>query len=95
MVKYSHILTFLWIFCIISLKWWCSSMGMANKIRVILIEKNMKIKDLAALLGSSGSNLSNKLKNDNFTEKELQKIAEALNCDYEATFTMRDTGKVI
>ena len=27
-------------------------MGMANKIRVILIEKNMKIKDLAALLGS-------------------------------------------
>ena len=48
MVKYSHILTFLWIFCIISLKWWCSSMGMANKIRVILIEKNMKIKDLAA-----------------------------------------------
>ena len=66
-------------------------MGMANKIRVILIEKNMKIKDLAVLLGSSSSNL----KNDNFTEKELQKIAEALNCDYEATFTMRDTGKVI
>ena len=66
-------------------------MGMANKIRVILIEKNMKIKDLAVLLGSSSS----KLKNDNFTEKELQKIAEALNCDYEATFTMRDTGKVI
>ena len=70
-------------------------MGMANKIRVILIEKNMKIKDLAVLLGSSSSNLSNKLKNDNFTEKELQKIAEALNGDYEATFTMRDTGKVI
>ena len=70
-------------------------MGMANKRRVILIEKNMKIKDLAVLLGSSSSNLSNKLKNDNFTEKELQKIAEALNCDYEATFTMRDTGKVI
>lgn len=55
----------------------------------------MKIKDLAEQLGYSGNNLSNKLRSDNFSEKELRKIAEILNCDFNATFTMRDTGKTI
>lgn len=70
-------------------------MGMSIKIRTLLLERNMKIKDLAEKLGYSGNNLSNKLKEDNFSEKELRTIAEILNCDYDATFTMRDTGKSI
>jgi DNA-binding Xre family transcriptional regulator len=70
-------------------------MGAANKIRILLIERNMKIKDLAEQLGYSGNNLSNKLKEDNFSEKELLKIARILNCDYNITFTMKDTGKEI
>ena len=72
-----------------------SSMGMASKIRILLIERNMKIKDLAEMLGYSGNNLSNKLRDDNFSEKELRKIAELLDCDLDATFTMRDTGKIV
>jgi DNA-binding Xre family transcriptional regulator len=71
------------------------NMGMAIKIRTLLLERNMKIKDLAEKLGYSGNNLSNKLKNDNFSDKELRQIAEILNCDYEASFIMRDTGKII
>ena len=55
----------------------------------------MKIKDLAEKLGYSGNNLSNKLRDDNFSEKELRKIAELLDCDFDATFTMRDTGKIV
>ena len=70
-------------------------MGMALKIRILLLEKKMTIKELSEKLGLNGSNLSNKLTRDNFSEKELQEIAEALDCDYEATFTMRDTGKRI
>lgn len=70
-------------------------MGMANKIRILLIERKMKIKDLAEQLGYSGNNLSNKLKEDNFSEKELLKIAEILDCDYKAAFVMKDTGKEI
>ena len=70
-------------------------MAMASKIRILLIERNLKIKDLAEMLGYSGNNLSNKLRDDNFSEKELRKIAELLNCDYDATFTLRDPGKTI
>ena len=32
---------------------------------------------------------------DNFTEKELIAIAEALDCTYKATLTMNDTGDTI
>lgn len=70
-------------------------MGMAIKIRTLLLERKMTIKELAEKIGTNGNNLSNKLSRDNFSEKELQEIAEALDCDYDATFTMRDTGKKI
>ena len=67
-------------------------MGMSKKIRILLVERQMTIKDLASRLGTNGNNLSNKLARDNFSERELQRIAEALNCDFEAGFVMRDTG---
>ena len=68
-------------------------MGMALKIRTVLLERKMTIKELAEKIGTNGNNLSNKLSRDNFSENELRDIAEALDCDYDATFTMRDTGK--
>ena len=70
-------------------------MGMAQKIRIILLLKGMTIKELASRLGVSGSNISNKLRRDNFSEKELHQIAESLGCDYDGVFTMRDTGEQI
>ena len=70
-------------------------MGASEKIRIILIKRNMKIKDLAEKLGYSGNNLSMKLKADDFSEKDLLKIAEILNCEYDYTFKMKDTGEQI
>ena len=70
-------------------------MGMSIKIRTLLLERKMTIKELANKIGTNGNNLSNKLSRDNFSEKELREIAAALDCDYEAAFIMRDTGKKI
>lgn len=70
-------------------------MGMALKIKIILLERNMTIKELAAKIGTSGNNLSNKLSRDNLSEKDLHAIADALNCDYDGIFTYRDTGKQV
>lgn len=70
-------------------------MSMTLKIKTILLERNMTIKELANQIGISGNNLSNKFSRDNFSEKELQKIANVLNCDYDGIFTFRDTGKKI
>lgn len=70
-------------------------MGMALKIKTILLERNMTIKELAEKIGTTGNNLSNKFSRDNLSEKELRKIADALNCDYDGIFTFRDTGKQV
>ena len=67
----------------------------SEKIRIILKRRNMKISDLARILNTSQSNISGKLARDNFSEKEVKEIAEALNCSYEAVFTLNDTKEVI
>ena len=68
-------------------------MGMALKIRTLLLEKKMTIKELSDKIGSRGSNLYNKLDRDNFTENELREIAKALNCKYESAFYDSETGE--
>lgn len=70
-------------------------MGMSLKIRMILLERGMSIKELSDKLGYKGSNLYNKLDRDNLNEKELREIANGLNCDFDGVFTFRDTGKQV
>ena len=68
---------------------------MGEKIKIILGRKNMTLTELAEAIGQSRQNLSNKMSRDNFSEKELHEIANALNCYFEASFTMKDTGEKI
>lgn len=65
-------------------------MSMSKKIKQLLIEKDISITKLAELLGTKPQNLTNKLSRDNFTERDLQKIAEVLNCKYDAKFVIED-----
>ena len=68
---------------------------MSEKIRIALLRRKISITELAATLGTSQSNFSNKLKRDNFSETELNQIADILNCDFKGVFVMRDTGEEI
>lgn len=70
-------------------------MSMSEKIRIALVKRKKSISELASNLDTSQSNLSNKLKRDNFSEKELNQIADILNCDFKGIFIMRDTGEEI
>ena len=71
------------------------SMSMAKKIKTIILERDMTIKDLSEKLGYNSTYLYNKLNRDKLTEDECRKIADALNCDYDGIFTFRDTGKQV
>ena len=71
------------------------SLSMGEKIKIALGRRNMTLGQLAERTGQTRQNLSNKISRDNFTEKELRKIAEALDCTYYAGFTMNDTGDTI
>lgn len=70
-------------------------MSMTEKIKIMLVKRKMSVVDLAKILKCSPTNIYNKLKRDNFSEKELMTIAAVLDCTYHAGFTMNDTGEEI
>ena len=59
-------------------------MAMAEKIKIALIKRNM-----------TSQNLSGKFRRDNFSEKELAEIANALDCHFEGRFLRNDNGEEI
>lgn len=69
------------------------ALSAGEKIKILLKRRGMTLGDLADETKQSRQNLSNKMTRDNFSEKEIKVIAEALGCDYEASFVMRDTGE--
>lgn len=72
------------------------SVGMTEKIRILLVKRNnMSEAELARKLNISPQNLNNKMKRDNFTEKDLNAIAKVLDCSFNATFILNDTGEEI
>lgn len=70
-------------------------MSMTEKIKIMLVKRKMSVVDLAKILECSPTNIYNKLKRDNFSEKELNQIAEILDCDFKGIFVMKDTGEEI
>ena len=57
-------------------------MSMEQKIRTAAAYKGISHAKLAALINTSASNFSQKLKRATFTEEELSKIANALDAKY-------------
>lgn len=71
-------------------------MAHTERIRILLVKRgNLSEAELARRLGTSPQNLHNKMKRDNFTEKDLREIAAALNCTFKTEFILNDTGETI
>jgi len=70
------------------------ALTMGEKIRILIKRKKMTISELANLIETTNQNLSNKLTRDNFSEKELQQIAEALGCKFEGFFVFEDGDRI-
>ena len=67
----------------------------SEKIRLLARRRGLTVTALAGKIKMTRQNLSMKLKNDNFTVKELQEIAVALNCSFDTVFVMNDTGEKV
>lgn len=71
-------------------------MSLSEKIRILCVKRgNISEAALARKMGISPQNLNNKMKRDNFTEKDLEALAAALDCSLSITFTTNDTQEVI
>ena len=57
-------------------------LSVSEKIKIILGRRNMTVSDLAKKL-------------NNFSEKELRQIAEAMDCSVDVLFTLNDTEETI
>lgn len=68
---------------------------MAEKIKIVLVKRKKTAADLAAILNCSPTNIYNKMKRDNFSEKELVEIGNALECDFIGSFRLRDTEEMV
>lgn len=67
-------------------------MGLAKNIKIALIEKDMKVSELAEKIRLDPKVLSVKLSRDNLSGKSLDIIADALDCDIK--LIDRATGKI-
>ena len=66
-----------------------------EKIKILMKRRGMTLGDLADETKQSRQNLSNKMSRDNFSEKEIKEIADALDCVYEPVFVMGDSGEKV
>lgn len=71
-------------------------MALSDRIRIMLIKRgNISESELARRIGTTPQNLNNKMKRDNFTEKDMLQIAEALDCTLSIKFKLNDTGEEV
>ena len=71
-------------------------MGMAIKVKMLLVAKGMSINDLANKIEpkTTAQNIGAKLKRDNLTEKDLHEIAKACGVTFEGSFILEDGKKI-
>lgn len=62
--------------------------GMTEKIKILMIKKEITQSDLANRLEVSQPTLSKKFKLDDWRESDLKKIAEVCDCQYEGSFIL-------
>ena len=55
----------------------------------------MTMSELADKIETTPQNLSNKLSRDNFNEKEMNAIANALGCKLSVSFEMEESGETV
>jgi len=71
-------------------------MSVAEKIKIMLIKRgDLSVSELARRLKTSPQNFHDKLKRNNFSERDMEAIAKALDCSVSITFTMNDTGETV
>ncbi len=69
-------------------------MTAGEKLRIIMDRKKISMGEMAEGTGQSRQNLSNKMKRDDFSEKELMKMAAVVGCKINIQFIDHD-GNVI
>lgn len=66
----------------------------AEKLRIIMARRDINMTKLAELSGQTRQNLSNKFSRGNFTENDIEALANALGCSVDIRFILPDGSEV-
>ena len=66
-----------------------------EKLKIIMMKRNMKQPELASLLNVTKQNVNVKFNKNNLSEKDLLEFSNALDCTFDIVFTMNDTEEKI
>lgn len=69
-------------------------MELTKKVKRLIVEMDLNATQLADKIGTSQSNLSQKMKNESYSVQDLIKIAEATNSKLEINFVLEDGTKI-
>lgn len=58
-----------------------------KELRILMLKEDKSVKDVAQALGTTGQNISNKLRRNNLTISTLEDIAKAIGYKVNITFT--------
>lgn len=61
-----------------------------ESLRIILVKKGITIAKLSEMVGVSSTTMYSKFRRNNFSLKDLEEIAKALNLTFEISFTIND-----
>ena len=66
----------------------------AEKLRIIMARRDINMTKLAEMSGQTRQNLSNKFSRGNFTESDIETLADALGCSVDIRFILPDGSEV-
>ena len=69
-------------------------MTLQQKVKAACDLAGMSLTELGTRLGMSQQNFSKRLKVGKFTQEELEKIADALGCQYVSSFIFENGSKI-
>ncbi len=69
-------------------------MEITKKVKRLLVEGDLTATQLAEKIGTSQSNLSQKMRNESYSVADLIKIAEATGVELEVSFVLEDGTKI-
>lgn len=70
-------------------------MSASKKIKMAMVNKGISLNELAAKLGQTPQNLTNKFRRNNLNEKDVSQMADALGYDVKIVLIERETGETI
>lgn len=70
-------------------------MTVGEQIKILCVRSGISVSELSRRLGKTNQAFGQKIKRGTFTVDELKQVAEAVGCEYEGAFILKDGDKIV